>query len=190
MKKDVPFIFTLPGVVVATLAILLIPFVAMQFTEEVNWSPADFIIMGVLIFSTGLAYTLITRYMPNLIHKAAYAGAVGSTFLLIWVNIAVGLIGGGPHVGNFMYIGVVAVVIIGTYLSRFTAKGMELTMFAATGTLVLIAIIALMAGMQDYPGSSVMEIIGVNAFFAVLFAVSGLLFRFISIAQPEQKANS
>jgi hypothetical protein len=190
MKNLLKFFQTIPGVFVITLLILLIPLVAMQFTDEVDWSVSDFIIMGILIFTMVLAFVLITRQAINLMYKAAIASAIGSTFLMIWANMAVGLIGSGPHAGNFMYAGVVGVVLIGTYLSRFTARGMELTMFSGAFAFVLVAIIALLANMDEYPGSSIQEIIAVNAFFTFLYATSGLLFRFIALEQASGKSGS
>jgi hypothetical protein len=181
MQKQTKFFPSIGIVAIVTAIILMIPLIAMQFTNEVNWSVADFIVMGILLFSTGTAYVFISRQGANFVYKAAVAASIGTTFLLIWVNLAVGLIGSGPHAGNMTYIGVVAVVIFGTFLSRFTARGMELTMFAASFSLVLVAVIALVTGMQNYPASSVGEIIGVNAFFAMLFAISGLLFRYVAM---------
>lgn len=166
------------GVALITQILLLIPFVAMQLTDEVNWSPMDFVLMGVLIFGAGVTYVLISRATSNVVYKIAVASAIGITLLLIWSNLAVGLIGSGPNAGNMMYIAVIAVVILGAGLSRFTARGMEHTMFAAAIALVLIVIIALLAKMHLHSGSSVKEIIGVNVFFAMLFVISGLLFRF------------
>lgn len=182
------FLHTIPGAAVITLLILSIPLIAMQFTQEVDWGVGDFIVMGILIFSMAVAYVLLARYAPNFIHRAAIGSAAGTTFLMIWANLAVGLIGAGSHAGNLMYIGVVAVVIIGTYFSRFTAKGMELTMFCAALSILLIAVIALLANMQSYPGSSIAEIISVNAFFALLYCISGLLFRYLALQQTPEKS--
>ena len=50
--------FILLGII-ATL--LLIPFVAMQFTTEVNWTALDFIVMGLLILGVGTAIEFILR---------------------------------------------------------------------------------------------------------------------------------
>ncbi len=182
------FLHTIPGAAVITLLILSIPLIAMQFTPEVDWSVGDFIVMGILIFSMALAYVLLARYAPNFIYRAAIGSAIGTTFLIVWTNLAVGLIGAGPHAGNLMYIGVVAVVIIGTYFSRFTAKGMELAMFGAALALALVAVIALLFNMQSYQGSSVAKIISVNAFFAFLYCISGLLFRYVALQQTTEKA--
>ncbi|MES2554929.1 MAG: hypothetical protein V4604_02200 [Bacteroidota bacterium] len=166
------------GVVIATILLLMIPFIAMQFTNEVQWGVADFIIMGLLLFITGFSFVLITRYTNSLVHRLAVAGAIGTTFLMIWANMAVGLIGYGPNPGNLMYLGVIGVIIGGIVLSNFTARGMERTMFATALTLIAHTAIALLTGMHKYPESSVESIICVNGFFATLFAVSGLLFRY------------
>ncbi|MCK6617974.1 MAG: hypothetical protein L6Q51_10045 [Cyclobacteriaceae bacterium] len=185
MEKLLKFLHTIPGVALVTALLLAVPLIAMQFTTAVHWSVFDFFVMGLIIFSTGLVYVIVTRNVPGAINRLAVASAIGSTLLLVWANLAVGLIGGGPNPGNLMYIGVVGVIIVGTYLSRFTAKGMERTMLAASASVIVLAMLALLFNMQNYPGSSIGEIIGVNAFFAGVFAVSGLLFRYISISnQP------
>ena len=38
----------------ATVLILLLPLITMQFTDEVIWNLADFIVAGILIFGFGL----------------------------------------------------------------------------------------------------------------------------------------
>ena len=190
MKSEITFSQSIIRVALVTVAILIIPLIAMQFSNEVDWSPTDFIGMGALIFTIGFLYVLTTRFMSNIVYKVAIAAALGSTFLMIWTNLAVGLIGGGPHWGNFMYMGVILVGIIGTALSRFTPAGMERTMYAMSFTFVVIATIALITNMQELPQSSVVEIIGVNGFFTILFAVAGLLFRYVALEQSKQVQNS
>lgn len=165
------------GVALITLILLAVPLVAMQFTDEVDWSAGDFIIMGALIFSTGLSFVLVTRFAPNFIYRAAIGLALGTTFFMVWANLAVGLIGSGPHLGNLMYLGVVAVVIISSSQARFKAAGMQRAMTYSALSLMLLAVIALVARMDEYPGSSVTEILGVNGFFAVLYILAGSFFR-------------
>lgn len=176
--KQKTFVRPVVWVAFTTAVILCVPLVAMQFTDEVNWTVNDFIIMAVLIFSTGLGYVALSRLLPGIIHRAAIALAVASTFLLVWANLAVGLIGSGPNTANFMYIIVLAIVVVGSFFYRAAAKGMERVMFATALTLLLIAVVQLVAKMYNYSGSSVTEILLVNAFFAVLYSGAGLLFRY------------
>ena len=41
--------------------VLMVPLVAMQFTNQVVWDLVDFTIAGVLLFGVGLMYQLATR---------------------------------------------------------------------------------------------------------------------------------
>jgi hypothetical protein len=79
------------GIVVAIVLILMIPFVAMQFTTEVDWSPMDFVIMGALLLGTGLICEMVLRSVKTVQKRVIYIGAVLFAFFLIWVERAVGL---------------------------------------------------------------------------------------------------
>jgi hypothetical protein len=72
---------------------LLLPWVAMQFTDEVNWSVTDFLVAGALIAGTGLAFELAAGTTANHAYRAAVGLALAAVFLLIWLNLAVGIIG-------------------------------------------------------------------------------------------------
>ena len=173
--------FTVVGVITAL--ILMVPLVAMQFTGQVVWTVSDFVVAGALLFAVGVSYVGATRSAPNILYRIAIACGLGTTLLLIWANLAVGLIGSGPNAGNLMYIAVLIVGVIGVLRSQFQSSGMEYVMYAMALALVFVTAIALMTGIDQYPGSSMNEILGVNAFFAVSFVISGLLFREASRGQ-------
>lgn len=86
-------------VLLVTAAILLLPFIAMQFTGEVNWTISDFVVAGVLLAGTGLAYVLSTMKMRNARSRLAIGAALAVALLLVWAELAVGIIG-TPFAGS------------------------------------------------------------------------------------------
>ncbi|WP_299820302.1 hypothetical protein [uncultured Pontibacter sp.] len=79
--------------------LLLIPLIAMQFTNEVNWDLADFIIMGILLLATGLTCELIIRKVKNLDYRIGIIAVVLVALFLIWAELAVGIFG-SPFAGS------------------------------------------------------------------------------------------
>jgi hypothetical protein len=162
-------------VALATASILIIPMVAMLFTSKVNWSVFDFIVMGILLFGTGLTYVLISRLSNRIAYRAAVGIAVLTGFLLIWINLAVGIIGSENNPANQLYIGVLAVGIIGAFIARLRPHGMARTLFATALAQMLVPVIALLIwkpSMEDPPG--IVGVIILNAFFAALLIVSAV----------------
>ena len=56
-------------------------------------------------------------------------------------------------------------------------------------TIIAIAGFEFAIGIHTWPGSSAAEIVAVNGFFATLFALAGLLFRFVALKQPSAGAH-
>ena len=168
-------------IALVTACILLVPLVAMQFTEEVNWNLFDFAFMGTLLFGTGLTYELVARKARNIAYRVAVGVAVAAALLLVWVNGAVGIIGNGPV--NLMYFGVLAVLVIGAAVARLEPQGMARALFATALAQALVPVIALVIWKPDFaPG--VLQVFGLNAFFVMLFVGSALLFRRASVSNP------
>jgi len=114
-------------------------------------------------------------------YRAALAVAVGSTLLLLWMIGALGVIGSGGR-QDLLYVGVVGVAALGTALARLRPRGMAIAMAATVVALAVAAVVALIAGLQDTPGASVAEILGITAMFVTLFGLAGWLFH--RSAQP------
>lgn len=79
--------------------LLLIPLIAMQFTHEVYWSMADFVIMGILLSATGILCELILRKVKSIKIRILLCGAILFGFFLIWAELAVGIFG-TPFAGS------------------------------------------------------------------------------------------
>ena len=73
-------------------AILLVPLVAMGFTAEMNWGAEDFLAAAVLLGGFGLAFDLAIRVTRNSVVRAVTGLALGALLLLVWAELAVGLL--------------------------------------------------------------------------------------------------
>jgi len=93
LRKRVPVILFI------TVLLLMIPLIGMQFTSGINWSVLDFLIAGFLLFGTGMLIELILGKTKNAITRLALILIVIILFLLIWAELAVGLLG-SPLAGN------------------------------------------------------------------------------------------
>lgn len=163
-------------IVLAVAFILSLPLLAMQFTDEVVWSLADFVVAGALLVGTGLMYLLATRTTADGTYRAGFGLALATALLLVWVNLAVGVIGSEDNPANLMVLGVLAVGVIGALVARFQPHGMARALFATALAQALVAVIAVIAGL-GYPVNGPGKILAVNGFFVALFAGSALLFR-------------
>ena len=78
---------------ISTAFMILIPWVAMQFTNDVHWTLSDFIIAGVLLLGTGLVCEFAMRQVKTRKNKIALIIMTIAVLLLIWVELAVGVFG-------------------------------------------------------------------------------------------------
>lgn len=86
-------------IIAIAIALLLVPFVAMQFTNEVNWDAFDFMIMGILLLSTGLVCEFILRRLQSFRFRIIALGISLACLFLIWAELAVGIFG-SPFAGS------------------------------------------------------------------------------------------
>jgi len=81
------------------IGLLLIPAIAMLFTTEVNWSVGDFVAMGTLLLTVVFTTEFILRKITHKNRRIAFIAVVISIFLLIWVELAVGIFN-SPFAGS------------------------------------------------------------------------------------------
>jgi hypothetical protein len=75
---------------IGTSFLLLIPFIAMQFTSEVDWTLGDFVAMGVLTFGITSMFVLVARKVQRK-NRFAVGVAFALAFLWLWAELAVGV---------------------------------------------------------------------------------------------------
>ena len=161
---------------IAAAFLLLLPFVSMQFTNEVSWDETDFLVMGAMLFGACGAWELAARMTGNCAYRAAVGVAVIAAFLLIWINLAVGIIGSEDNPANLMYFGMLAIGLIGAIFARFRPERMVRALVAMAFAQTLVGVIALIAGLgntgENWP--RVIEVL--TGFFATLWLISAWLF--------------
>ena len=94
-------------VALVTASVLLLPLVAMQFTDEVDWALADFVSAGVLLAGSGLLLELAVRRPRNIAYRAA-ATAIGVAAIVLGeADDAPGLV----LFGGLLILGTVALAV-------------------------------------------------------------------------------
>jgi hypothetical protein len=82
-----------------SLILLIIPFIGTLVSNEVNWSLFDFVVMGVLLFSTSVGVHHILKRTKTLVQRNFLIASILLVFLFIWVELAVGIVG-SPFAGD------------------------------------------------------------------------------------------
>ena len=85
----------------------------------------------------------------DLLHRAGVIVAVGTAFLTVWVNLAVGMIQGEGNPMNLAFLGVLAIALFGAFAVRFAAQGMARVMIAAGIAQALIGVMVALAGLEQ-----------------------------------------
>ena len=163
-------------VVLVSAFILLVPLLAMQVGDEVNWGLGDFVIAGALLIATGLAFELVASKVPNIAYRAAVGLALAGALLLVWMSLAVGIIGVDGDPADLMYGGVIAVGVVGAFMAQFQPRGMARALLAAAAVQALVAMVAVLLGRHQAEASSLAQVVTLNGFFVALFVGSAWLF--------------
>ena len=79
--------------------LLLIPFIGMQYSNEVKWSLNDFIIMGVILLSFGIIINKIIYHVGAFKKRVILISTLMILFFLLWAELAVGLFN-SPFAGS------------------------------------------------------------------------------------------
>ena len=157
-------------------ALLLIPAVAMLFNADVHWGPEDFLVAGALLFLAGFAWQLTAVRTGGIAYRVGMAVAILALLVLVWSNLAVGVIGAEGNPVNMLYFSVPVVGFLSAVIAEFRPRGMVLAMLAAALTQLLVTLTAFVTNWGN-PWSEPVEVILVNGFFIVLFCAAAMLFR-------------
>ena len=88
-----------------------------------KWDAADFALFGAMLVAACDTFELTARMTGNTPYRAAAGVTVAAAFILVWINLAVGLNGSEDDPANLMNGGVLAVAIIGAVIAPFRPRG-------------------------------------------------------------------
>lgn len=149
--------------------LLLLPLAAMQVTDEMAWDAADFAILAAMLAGVCGGFELAFRRTGDRAYQAAVGVGLATAFLLVWLNLAVGVIGNEDNPANLMHGGVLAVGVIGALAARFRPAGLACALVAMALAQALVGVIALVAGW----GQALL----LTGVFVALWLTSAWLFR-------------
>ncbi len=110
-------------------------------------------------------------------YRLGLAGAAGTSLFLLWALGALGIVGIEGDPADRMYLGVVAVAVVGSAIARLRARPMVWVMVATASTFVVTAVVALALGRHEASYSSIPELLGLNVMFASGYLAAAWCFR-------------
>ncbi len=82
------------GILTTAAVLLSIPFLAMKLgAEGVKWGIFDFVMAGILLFGTGIAFEVALRLITKFEYRTAACVAILLGLALVWIELAIGIIG-------------------------------------------------------------------------------------------------
>lgn len=72
--------------------LLLLPAVAMRFTAEIRWDAGDFVLFAAMLAIACGVFEAVMRLTEGRLGRWLAGGAIVAAFLLIWAELAVGLL--------------------------------------------------------------------------------------------------
>jgi hypothetical protein len=149
--------------------ILAVPAIAMQFSKEIAWGIEDFLVVGALLAAVCGTIELALRTSTSALYRVGVALAAIGGFLLVFVNLAIGIIGDEQNPKNLIFFAIPALGFLGALIGRFKAA-------------LLVKLLVIMAALQlstifMAPAELLRVMIPFTGLFVGLWLLSALLIQ-------------
>jgi peptidoglycan/LPS O-acetylase OafA/YrhL len=125
-----------------------------------------------------IVYLILSRrYGGHTGYRLGLVLSLLTLFLVVWVNLAVGIVGEPDHPANLMYMGLSVVVVAGALIVRFTPEGLARLLRAAAALQALVALATIAFGFGRGEPIWPWGLLAFNAVLFVLWWSSGAAFR-------------
>ena len=169
-------------------ALLAAPFVAMQLhADGVDWSPGDFIVAGTIFAIIGGLLELAVWKIRSGWYRAAVAVALLGYLLVVWSNLAVGIVGSENNPANQLFFLALLIGIVAACVARFRSKGMSYSMLLTAVSLLIAYTIASLGPTDEPLVKHGVELAG-TSIFAALLVGSAWLFRRADMSQSSSSS--
>lgn len=155
--------------------LLLTPPAMMQVNDEWNWGLGDFLFAGFMIVGTGLLYELAVTRSGSWPYRMGVAIALAVSFLSIWINLAVGIVG-EDNPANLHYFGLVVMTAAAGFAGEFRAKAMTRATVCVAAATALIALLVVAAPINAAVPGLPPRVLAISAILAAMWLVSAGLF--------------
>jgi hypothetical protein len=170
-------------------ALLLLPLAMMQVNDEWNWGVGDFVFAGVMICGTCMLYETAAKWSGSLAYRGGVVLALAASFLIVWINLAVGIVGeDSPFNVNFF--GLVAMAAAVSFASGFTAKGMARGMACVAAATAFLGVLLATAPMNADVPPGPARLLGISLAFAAVWLASAALFGRAAKAERTKAAST
>lgn len=139
--------------------LLLLPAIAMRYTREVDWTAVDFMVMGLMLASVCGLFELGLRVARSNAYVVGALCGAGTGFLIVWSNLAVGIVGNEDNPVNLLFFLVVLLAMALVAVSRLDAGRLARAMTVTATAQAATALLPLLVGEWR-----VVPILGVFAF--------------------------
>lgn len=156
--------------------LLLVPLAMMQFVDDWDWGPGAFLFLGIMIGGVLLAYELAVRAGVSSAYRGGVAAALAPAFLIIWMNLAVGIVGEDNPM-NFNFFMLVFAAAVGACTARGDPAAMARAMLGVVVVQALLAIAIVTAPSIASEPASVHRVSLLCSIFGGLWLLSAALFR-------------
>lgn len=121
---------------------LVAPWILMRFTGEGAWTAFDFLVFGVMVGAVCAGFELAMRMSNRWTYRLAAFMTVIGGFLMVWANLAVGIIGNEEDPRNLMFYGLLLIGVVGALITRFEAQGLTWTLRLMAAVQLVIFVVA------------------------------------------------
>ncbi len=148
--------------------ILLTLWSVMQFMDQGNWTAFDYVVAALLLGSVCAGLELAMRLSTTWTYRLAAIMTVGGGFLMVWANLAVGIIGNEGNPQNLIFYTVLLIGLAGALYTRFDPKGLKWTLRTMAAAQLAVFLIAASLDWALLPVFTV--------FYFALWLIAGELF--------------